>query len=75
MTEFIYLNVVLHLNHEECAGNEPHTTPMKHFSKFERKEAGFCRNGREVMKGEIKKIKLEGGAEGGDTNKALTDRN
>lgn len=31
MTDSIlYLNVVLHLNHEKCVSNELHTAPIKH---------------------------------------------
>lgn len=26
----LYLNVVLHLNHEKCVGNESHAVPIKH---------------------------------------------
>lgn len=40
MTDSIlYFNVVLHLNHEKCAGNELHT-PIKHIGGFGKKEEG-----------------------------------
>lgn len=39
MTESIlHLNVVLHLNHEKCVGNELNAAPIKHVGGFGEKE-------------------------------------